>query len=388
MPDPDDDRLPIFDEVAGRLLLTHYLPAAPDPPTGRIPPTVAPPDEETPPVPQQPPHVQTSHPQRKLGRQPKHTDEAAHPRLKLGAYLRTAAIADVPDVVDYSGAVADWGMMRNDTLGDCTAAAAGHAEELWTTYGGAPWTPTDDDVLAFYSGSTGYDPRDPSTDQGGIMQDVLAYWRKTGIAGRTLEGFFQVDPSNADELRAALYLFGCVNIGMDFPAFAMDQNLAGQPWDIPKSRRADTRIEGGHDVLLVAMTRSGNYTVVTWGQLQVVTPAFWNRYMAGRDGEAWAMAEQDWIGPDNQAPNALDVAALNADFTALTGEPGPFTVTGPPPEPAPEPEPEPEPAPEPTPAPEPPDDPEPDTWDQLVARLDALLAQIRAFLAGTRGTWH
>lgn len=358
---------PIFDELAGRTLTTHGLPPAPDPPTQVLPTTRLRPPPPVPPPPmqehalprrQQPAHVQTKHPQRKLGRLNPYLDEVAHPRLKLGHYLRADLPTTIPDVVDYSGGVTEWGMMGNDLLGDCTAAAAGHASELWTFYGaGAAWTPTDDQVIEFYSGSTGYDPSDPSTDQGGVMQDVLGYWRSTGLAGHKLAAYFQVDPSDEEELRSALWLFGCVNIGFSFPAFAMDQFDAGQPWDLSRSPRADTRIEGGHCVLLVGMNTGGNYSVITWGQVQEVTPRFWARYMVGNAGEAWAMADQEWVANDSStAPgNELDVATLNADFEAMTGQPGPFvdTSTPPPPSPAPEPAPVPEPSPVPAPVPSP-----------------------------------
>lgn len=325
------------------------------------------------PVAAQPQHVQTSHPARKIGRLPQH-DEQTHPRLKLKTFLRSAYKGQVPDVVDYSGQVTDWPMYLNDQLGCCTSADAGHAVQLWTTYGqGNTVTVTDQDVLDFYSGSAGYNPNDPSTDQGAVMQDVNAYFRKTGMAGRTIEAFFQVDPDDLDEVRAALYLFGAVSVGMAFPSTAMDQFDRGQPWDVVRR----SQIEGGHDVLLVAATKGGNLKVVTWGKVQEVTPAFWSKYMGSRaGGEAWARVEQDWASKTGIAPgNALTVDELNAAFTELTGQPGPFTsdVT---PVPAPEPAPTPDPGPTPTPDPDTSDDTAFLTW------LRDVIAQIDAWLKG------
>jgi hypothetical protein len=158
---------------------------------------------------------------------------------------------------------------------------------------------TDDDVIAFYSGSTGYDPADPSTDQGGVMQDVMAYWRREGIAGHRIAAFFELDPHDLDEVRAALYLFGGVNLGIALPQSALDQIDAGQPWDAT-SRHA--RIVGGHDVWLVEMDADGNGTVVTWGQLQKFTRAFWDRYIARNGGEAWAACSLEWIADDGISP--------------------------------------------------------------------------------------
>ena len=58
----------------------------------------------------------------KLGKlAPKH--DARIPML--AALHRGAAFG--ASCVDWSGGVKSWGVMRNDTLGDCTCAAVGHA---------------------------------------------------------------------------------------------------------------------------------------------------------------------------------------------------------------------------------------------------------------------
>lgn len=291
---------------------------------------------------EKPEHLTTSHPERFLGKLPPHTDEQAHPRLKLADYLTTGYTGTVPTTVDYAGNVTAWPMARNDALGDCTAADACHGIQVWTTYGqGKTVTCTDSDVVAFYSGSTGYNPADPSTDQGGNMQDVCNYFVKTGMAGHRIAAFFQVDPAHADQLRAALWLFGGVSVGFPFPASAMTQFDAGKPWDVVRG----ATIEGGHDVLLVGMTTGGNYRVVTWGKVQDVTPAFWAKYMADpQNGEAWARVSLDWLR-NNGTPEGLSADAANAAFTAMTGRPGPFPTVAPTPSPAPSPAPSPTPQP-------------------------------------------
>lgn len=289
-----------------------------------------------------PEHVQSSHPGRKFGRRPEHP-EHVRPRLKLGQFLRAEYKGTVPDVVDYSSKVTQWPMYLNDQLGDCTAADAAHAVQLWTAWGqGQTVTVADRDVLAFYSGSTGYNPNDPSTDQGGNMQDVNAYFRKVGMAGRTIEAFFRVDTDDLDEVRAGLYLFGAVSVGMAFPASAMDQFNAGRAWDVVAN---DGGIEGGHDVLLVGATKGGNLKVVTWGAVQEVTPRFWAKYMGSlAQGEAWARVETDWASKTGVAPgNALNIDQLNEAFSQLTGQPGPFVAEVPAPAPQPGPQPAPKP---------------------------------------------
>jgi hypothetical protein len=238
----------------------------------------------------QPGHVQSSRPDRKFGLVPSNPDK---PRLRLAAFLTRGYTGTVPQVIDYASKVTTWPMALNDRLGCCTASDAAHQIEVWTTYGQqAIVTPTDADVLHFYAGSTGYIPGDPSTDQGGNLQDVCAYFRKVGIAGHKAAAFFQVDQAVDAELRAALWLFGGVAIGFGFPSFAMDQFDQHLPWDI--SGR-NTHIEGGHDVLLVGKAADGNYQVVTWGRVQEVTPAFWSEYMAPNGNEAWCRVSLEWV---------------------------------------------------------------------------------------------
>lgn len=241
------------------------------------------------------------------------------PRLMLGQFL-TGTYPTAPPVVDYISKVDNWPVYLNDRIGDCTCAAAGHMVEAWTRYGqGATVAVTDQDVLAAYEAVSGYDPASGANDNGAVMQDVLDYWRKTGVGGHRIAAFFQVDLTNAAELDAALYLFGHVYLGINCPQSALDQFNAGQPWDAVAN---DGGIAGGHAIDWGFVAAGQNHKVVTWGAVQEMTPAFLARYAE----EAWAVADEEWIAK-NQSPAGLDTAALNAAFQAMTGQPGPFPVT-------------------------------------------------------------
>lgn len=324
-----EPRLAIFEDLAAETLLPGWLPTPPDPPTVQLRAGGAhrwrtPPPTEEAPVAHQPEHVHSPHPERKLGRLPEDPDR---PRLHLKTFLRGDYKGEVPELVDYSPRVPQWPMYLNDRLGSCTAADAGHAVQLWTAWGqDYPVLPSDDDILAFYSGSSGYVPGKPDTDRGATMQEVNEYFRRTGLSGRTIEAFFRVDTDDLDEIRTALFLFGSVSVGMAFPAYAMAQHEAGQPWHVPNPLPRDSRIMGGHDVLVVGARKGGNLLCVTWGRLQEITPKFWARYMGSRaHGEAWTRVETDWANKTGVAPgNALNTGQLNDAFMALTGEPGPF----------------------------------------------------------------
>jgi hypothetical protein len=59
----------------------------------------------------------------KLGKQPPRDDPRT---LQLASYMRLEALPALPAKENWGGKVSAWGMMKNDTVGDCTCAAAGH----------------------------------------------------------------------------------------------------------------------------------------------------------------------------------------------------------------------------------------------------------------------
>src|SRR5579885_56941 len=101
----------------------------------------------------------------KLGKRPARHDPRT---LRLGDYLLPRLPTPKPRV-DYTTKVpaGQWGMMANDKIGDCTCAAAGHMIEEWTAWSKPKMiVPADRDIVRAYSAITGYDPKDPATDQG------------------------------------------------------------------------------------------------------------------------------------------------------------------------------------------------------------------------------
>lgn len=262
----------------------------------------------------------------KYGRKPPH-DPATHPRMLVGEALDLVA---APAIVDRVSHVGDWPMYLNDQLGDCVPAGTAHAEEVWSTYGsGRTVLVTDNNVESFYEAAGGYVPGNPSTDQGCVIQDALGVWRKTGIAGHRITAFAQLDAWNYARLKTALYLFGSVMLGVNFPASAMDQFNAGKPWDVVPN---DGGIEGGHCVILQYAATGENYKVITWGAVQEVTETWLGKYLE----EAWVPVSVEWLSAAGVDTDGLDVASLNAQYTALTGQPGPFPAPTPvPPTPTP-----------------------------------------------------
>jgi hypothetical protein len=257
-------------------------------------------------------------------------NDPAKPRLKLGNFLTKI---EYSPKADWFSAVEDWPMYANDRIGDCTCAAVGHIIEAVTKYGqGQTVKIPESDVIGAYSAITGYDPATGANDDGAVMQDVLNYWRKEGIGGYKILAFAEVNPRNIAEVFAACELFGNVYLGINFPAFAMDQFNAGEPWDVQDQ---NSGLEGGHAINGGWYdAESGLWKVITWGRVQDMTQAFFDKYVE----EAWVVITSEWVEGDD-SPAGIDIATLGQKYEELTGEPNPFPT----PEPAPSPDPSPEP---------------------------------------------
>src|ERR1700739_3300585 len=115
--------------------------------------------------------------------------------LQFANYL-TAALPPAPVSYDWGSKVKQWGMMKNDTVGDCTCAAAGHLIMEWTAETGILVTPTDTQIIKAYSAITGYNPSTGANDNGAVETDVLNYWRQSGIAKHKIGAYVAIETSN------------------------------------------------------------------------------------------------------------------------------------------------------------------------------------------------
>lgn len=266
-------------------------------------------------------------------------------RLYFTSFRKAGVVA--PASADYYSQLPNIGMLGNDDWGDCVEACNGHVVEQQTNLGqGAEYSVSTSDALAAYTRITGFNPSagppgNNPTDQGTMIQDGLNDLRKTGFGPHKIAAFAQLDPSNMADVKLAVAEFGAVDIGLAFPASAMGQFNAGQPWDVVSG----SQIEGGHCVLVVGYDAKYLY-VYTWGAVQKMTQAFWDKYVKGNGGEAWAVVSADWVNANTgKDPEGVSAAALGAQFAALTGQANPFPAPVPVPVPVPVPIPAPIPVP-------------------------------------------
>lgn len=241
---------------------------------------------------------------RKLGRKAIIKDSRT---LRLANYL-VEALPPPPVSCDWTNGVTEWGMMANDRLGCCTIAACGHGLQTWSANAATEITVTDDDVLSYYEQWDGYNPQDPSSDNGGIEINVLTNWRNSGFANHKLIGFMSANVKNQTEIKTAISMFGGVYIGVSLPMAAQSQIV----WDISTGDAAIPGSWGGHAVFAVAYDDK-TVTCITWGMLKKMTWAFWNTYC----DEAYALLGQDWFNTTGVAPSGLKSDQLLADLALI-----------------------------------------------------------------------
>lgn len=235
-----------------------------------------------------------------------------HPKtLKFSKYL-TNALPLAPEKVyrEYKVPPSLWGMLKNDTLGDCTCAAIAHMLMLVTAHTGTMVTPTEEDVVTAYAAVSGYNPQNGSNDNGAAITDVLEYWRTKGIAGHKIEGWAEVNHANIPAIKQAIYLFGGVDIGVQLPNAAMSQVNEGVAWDLVTN---DGGIDGGHSIPNFGYGRDGT-NCITWGKRQGMSWAWFAKYC----DEAYAVITKDWINQaSGKTVSGFDLETLVADLNAL-----------------------------------------------------------------------
>lgn len=249
----------------------------------------------------------------KLGRKARRYD----PRIPhLSSLLAGVKLPPVPDPLDYGKDMpASLGEMLNDALGDCTCAGWGHQVQVWTfNASGQMLTLSDADIEALYE-TMGYNPSDPSTDQGCVEQDVLTHLQLAGLKGNQLAAFFEVDVRNHDDIKRTIDWCGGCYIGFDVPAFLMDLTAPGSVWDVG-GKNADTSIEGGHCVLVTGFDDDG-VDLISWGAKYRMTWEFWDKYV----DEAYGLVDSYWVEQTGKTPAGMTLGELKQQMSAFGAQP-------------------------------------------------------------------
>jgi hypothetical protein len=246
----------------------------------------------------------------KLGKLPARANSVT---FRLRDYLPVSALPTPPTTAGHQTLVADWQMLGNDEYGDCVWAGAAHETMLWNKEANHVVMFTETTVLSDYSAVTGFKPSDPNSDKGTDMQVAASYRRKTGVLDGSnkrhqVAAYLAITPGNKEELKQAIYLFGAVGVGIEFPASAMTQFHAGKAWTVVSG----SKIEGGH--YIPACGYDGSYVyIVTWGKLIKMSWGFFAKYCD--EAIAYVSAEMLTAG---KSPEGFNVTQLQTDLAQLT----------------------------------------------------------------------
>jgi hypothetical protein len=254
----------------------------------------------------------------KLGKKPYVKDRRD---LLYKNYRETATLPPIPATFGHYNMIdpSTWGMLGNDTVGDCVVAGGAHETIMWTKEGSIQTAFTPANVLSDYSAITGYNPNNPNSDQGTEPRVSYLYRQKTGLIDakgnrHQIGAFVALDYTNLQEVLEAMYLFSAVGVGLNFPDSAMRQFEQGQVWDVVQG----SHVEGGHYVPVFGFDGTYLYCV-TWGQVQKMTVKFFQTYCE----EAWAILSQEMLNGKGLSPEGFNLAQLQADLTAVTNTPTP-----------------------------------------------------------------
>lgn len=238
-----------------------------------------------------------------------------HDSRMLQFAMYTSAVPPAPAHIDWTPAMQfPCGAMGNLKYGDCTCAGMGHAEQLWTANTSVEFTPPDNAIIAAYSAISGFDPVTGAHDNGAVELDVLKYWQNTGIAGKKILAYADVNPHLLQHVQQAIWLFGVGYIGISLPITAQQQ--IGGLWDVVGDGQSGDSAPGswgGHCVDIVAYTPD-EFLCITWGHLQRMSYHWFLTYC----DEFHVPLSPDWINAKGTGASGFDLATLQSDLKLIT----------------------------------------------------------------------
>lgn len=221
----------------------------------------------------------------KYGRLPKQK----HPKtLRMAKYFNAITLLDPHEKVyrEYATPPEAKQMFGNDSYGDCVWAMLANKIIHDSVHAGALFIPTLEQVLEGYSAVTGFDPKTGVNDNGTVVVDALNYMQTTGIAGRKILGWGQIDHTNRVHRNLGVDFFGCTLVGVNFPDSAMAEFNMGKSWDA-----VDGNVEGGHAILHPGYGAAGD-DYVSWSRWDQKASNAWSYAYVD---EEYIVITPDWF---------------------------------------------------------------------------------------------
>ena len=245
-----------------------------------------------------------------LGRRPRVRTIAAHLAMVRFAALVKSLPPPPPGPLGRAQFIAAGLVWLNNVIGDCTAAAKANFLTLWAAANGIALQITDAEVQAFYSGSCGYNPADPSTDQGGNMDAVAAYFKSVGLAGYKADASVVVDPRDRDHVKHAVNRYGGCDMGLALPITAQTQAV----WDLDATAGANAEPGswGGHDAMVFDYNDTGPI-FRSWAEDIQATWLWFDAYA----DEGIAYFNRSLWAPNGTAPCGISADELAAELALV-----------------------------------------------------------------------
>lgn len=214
-------------------------------------------------------------------------------------------------------------MYGNDIHSNCTAAGVINAINAFIAKDGTSSfiNASTDDVLKFYSKSTGYDPNNPATDQGGDPTQVLLCAARTGFRAGDWDYFpvFGVtDPGDRNSVANIINTMGSL-----YGAFALSKSdeqavMNGEVLDITNPGDQTLWSAGGHLANPYAYDGLGDddlVHVITWGGFISVTWRWIHSRLVGAYGLLW----HQLMGAGHTNTDWENLRALSNSFMTTQG---------------------------------------------------------------------
>jgi hypothetical protein len=193
-------------------------------------------------------------------------------------------------------------MDGNDRYGDCGVAGLNHGFMADATVLTLQETfPSDDEIVRYYLTYTSGD------DSGVVLGDFLAYARKQGFFGHTVDQYAPFQVHDVPTLHSVVWMYDFAYTGIKVTQGMMDANSAGRPWELDDMF---TEVVGGHCIPIVGYDAQYLYCV-TWGKIQAISYAAWH-FMSD---EAWAIITGEFTAKGDG--RGVNLAALEADLNKL-----------------------------------------------------------------------
>lgn len=220
--------------------------------------------------------------------------------------LPTAPASVAVPTVPNPGDGTEWGMLGNDTKGDCGIAGLEHGFMADSSILGVknPSFPTAAQALNYYA------TYDKGQDIGVVLSQYLAYVKDQfqGYYGEQVAAYAPVNVQDINTLHFTIDAYGFAYTGIAVYRQMEADFGNGQPWTLNSITGG---IAGGHCIPIVGYDSNYLYAI-TWGGVQPIAYPAWARIAS----EAWAVITRTQVQAGNDG-RGINLAALKSDLALL-----------------------------------------------------------------------